>query len=116
MSELIDKIVASIVVAEETARKIKPRQKGHTHSLSILVDKLTVVDFVNNEPHARLFALTICNDGDSEVYASINEHKRGAPLKPHETLSVRFDDAVIEKLYLDVDEGKSAVVRVFGTY
>jgi len=116
VSELIDRIVASIVAAEETARKIKPKQKGHTHSLSILVDKLTVVDFANNEPHAKLFALTIYNDGDSEVYVSVNKYERGAPLKPHEVLNIRFDDAVIERLYLDVDEGKSTTVRVFGTY
>jgi hypothetical protein len=115
MSELT-KFALNIVMAEEIARKMKSRQRGLTHSLKVVVDKLTVMDFVNNEPHARLFSLTIYNDGDGEVYVSVNRYERGAPLKPHEILTLKFDDAVIEKLYLDVDEGKSTVVRVFGIY
>jgi hypothetical protein len=103
-------------MAEEIARKIKPKQKGYTYSIMTLVDKLTVIDFVNNEPHAKLFSLTIYNDGDSDVYVSVNNYEKNAPLKPHEILNIKFNDAVIEKLYLDVNEGERTIVRVFGIY
>jgi hypothetical protein len=115
VSELTE-LALNIVMAEEMTRRIKSRQRGYTHSLKIVVDGLTVIDFVENEPHAKLFSLTIYNDGDSDVYVSVNNYEKNAPLKPHEILNIRFDDAVIEKLYLDVDEGKTTTVRVFGTY
>ena len=115
MDELAE-LALNIVMAEEMARRIKPRQRGYTYSLRIVVDGLTVIDFVDNEPHAKLFSLTIYNDGDSDVYVSVNNYEKNAPLKPHETLNIKFNDAVIEKLYLDVDEGKKTEVRVFGIY
>jgi hypothetical protein len=106
----------NIVMAEEIARKIRPRQKGFTHSLRVVVEGLTVIDFVSDEPHSKLFSITVYNDGNSEVYVSVNTYERNAPLKPHETLSIKYDEPVIEKLFLDVDEGKSTEVRVFGIY
>jgi len=106
----------SIVMSEEIARLLKKKNRGYTYSLKVDVDGLKIIDFVNDEPHARLTSITIYNDGEDEVYASVNTYVKNAPIKPHEILNIEFDDQLIEKLYLDVDEGKKAVVRVFGTY
>jgi len=115
MSELKG-LVSSIIIAEELARKTKKRHKGYTYSLEITVDKLTVIDLVSSEPHAKLISVTIYNDGDSDVYVSVNKYEKKAPLKPHETLNIKFDEPIIEKIFLDLDEGKSTTVRVFGLY
>jgi hypothetical protein len=112
----LSKLAFNIVIAEELAKRIKAKQKGYTYSLKTIVDKLTVIDFVNSEPYHKLFSLVIYNDGDNDVYVSVNTYAKNAPLKPHETLSIKFDNAVIEKLYLDIDEGKSTIVRIFGIY
>jgi len=72
----------NIVMAEEIARKIRPRQKGLTHSLRVVVEGQTVIDFVSGEPHSKLFSITVHNDGGSEVYVSVNTYERNAPLKP----------------------------------
>jgi hypothetical protein len=112
----LSKLAFSIVIAEEIARMVKSRQKGFTYSMKVLVDRLTVIDFVNGDPHSKLFSIVIYNDGNSDVYASVNTYSKNAPVKPHETLSIRFDSPVIEKLYLDVNEGKSTEVRIFGIY
>jgi len=114
--EELNELAFNIVMAEEIARKIRPRQKGFTHSLRVVVEGLTVIDFVSNEPYSKLFSITVYNDGDSDVYVSVNTYEKNAPLKPHETLNIKYDEPVIEKLFLDVDEGKSTVVRVFGIY
>jgi hypothetical protein len=105
-----------VVIAEETARLLKKRNKGYTFSLKTVVDKLKVIDFVNGEPHAKLSSITIYNDGEDEVYASVNTHVKNAPIKPHEILNIDFSEPMIEKLYLDIDEGKTTVVRIFGIY
>jgi len=114
--DTVTSLAIGIVVAEEIARNIKSRQKGYTYSLAVVVDKLKVIDFVNDEPHAKLTSITIYNDGKDEVYASVNTYVKNAPIKPHEILNVEFREPLIEKLYLDVDEGKTAVVRIFGIY
>jgi hypothetical protein len=106
----------NIVMAEEIARLLKKKSRGYTYSLKVVVDGLKIIDFVNGEPHAKLTSITIYNDGEDEVYASVNTYVKNAPIKPHEILNIEFSEPLIEKLYLDVDEGKRAVVRVFGTY
>jgi hypothetical protein len=115
MSELTG-LVSSIIIAEELARKSRKKYKGYTYSRVITVDRLTVIDLVSSEPYARLISITVYNDGDSDVYVSVNKYEKKAPLKPHETLNIKFEEPMIEKIFLDVDDGKSTTVRVFGLY
>jgi hypothetical protein len=104
---------------EEVAEKLEralAKPKGLTYPINILVDKLTVIDFVKGAPYTPLFSITIYNDGPDEVYPSVNEHQRIAPLKPGESLNIELGAQGIERLYLDVDEGKKASVRAFAVY
>jgi hypothetical protein len=114
--DAVTSLAIGVVMAEEIARSMKSKQKGYTYSLTIVVDKLKIIDFVDSEPHARLASITIYNDGEDEVYASVNTYVKNAPIKPHEILNIEFREPLIEKLYLDVDEGKTATVRIFGIY
>ena len=114
--DAVTQLAIGVVIAEETARLLKKKNKGYTYSIKIIVDGLKVIDFVNGEPHAKLSSITIYNDGEDEVYASVNTYVRNAPIKPHEILNIEFSEPMIQKLYLDVDEGKTAVVRIFGIY
>jgi hypothetical protein len=103
-------------VITEGLREISHRPRGYTHQLNILVEKLVVVDFVNDEPHVPLFSIVIYNDGPDEVYVSVNVYQKIAPLKFGEYLKIDMLSPKIEKLYLDVNEGKKAYIRVFGVY
>jgi hypothetical protein len=98
--------------------RIEPatRPKGYVHHIKVVVDKLVVLDFVKGHPYAPLVAITLYNDGPDEVYPSVNEHRKITPLKPGETLTIDYHAPTIERLYLDVDEGRNAIIRGFGTY
>jgi hypothetical protein len=100
----------------ETLRNALARPRGLIFPVKVLVDKLTVIDFVGGLPHTPLFSITVYNDGPDEVYVSVNEYQRVAPLKPGESLAIDCHAPSIERLYLDVDEGKKAAVRAFGLY
>ena len=103
-------------VVTEGMREIFPRPKGYIYQLNILVERLVVVDFVNNEPHTPLFSLLIYNDGPDEVYISINVYKKISPLKIGDYLKIDMFSPKIDKLFLDVNEGRKAYIRVFGIY
>jgi hypothetical protein len=92
------------------------RPKGYVYPIKITVTEATYIDFINEMPHTPLFAITLYNDGPDDVYPSVNIHQKNVPLKPGETFSVDFRSPIIERLYLDVDVGKKAVVRGFGLY
>jgi hypothetical protein len=92
------------------------KPKGYVHHITVVVNKLVVLDFVKGHPYAPLIAVTLYNDGPDEVYPSVNGHQKVAPLKPGETLTIDYRAPMIERLYLDVDEGRSANIRGFGTY
>lgn len=96
--------------------RLLTKPKGYVYAVNITVDKMTVVDFLRNEPYNLLYSMTIYNDGPDNVYPSINIYQRITPLKPGETLHVDYQSPKIEKLYLDVDAGKRASVRVFAVY
>jgi hypothetical protein len=102
----------AIVAAEE----VQPKLLGYTYSKTLLVDKLTILDFINDEPHHPLFSVNIYNDGSDDVYVSVNNYSRGAVVKPHESFRIDMRAPRIEKLFLDVDSGKKAYIRVFGIY
>jgi hypothetical protein len=93
---------------------VKP--KGYVYHIKAAVDKLVVFDFLSEFPNTPLFAVTLYNDGPDEVYPSVNIHQKTTPLKPGETLIIDFHAPRIKKLYLDIDEGKKAYIRGFGTY
>jgi len=90
--------------------------RGITHPIRIVVDKMTIIDFINEAPYTPLFSITLYNDGPDQVYVSINFHQKTTPLKPGEMLSIDLRSPKIERIYLDVDEGKIAIVRGFGLY
>jgi hypothetical protein len=92
------------------------RPKGYIHPITVTVTEATYLDFVLGMPHSPLFSITLYNDGPDEVYPSVNSHQRNVPLKPGESLNIDCHSPAIERLYLDVDEGKKALVRGFGLY
>jgi hypothetical protein len=102
----------AIVSAEE----VQPKPLGYTYTKTVLVDKLVILDFINDEPHHPLFSIDIYNDGVDEVYVSINNYSRNAVLKPYESLRIDMRAPSIKRLYLDVDNGKKAYIRIFGIY
>jgi hypothetical protein len=112
MAEKLLELAFAIASAEEA----QPKPWGYTYTKTLLVDGLAVLDFINGEPHCPLFSVTIYNDGADEVYVSINNYSRGAVLKPHEVLKIDMQAPNIKRLYLDVDSGKKALIRVFGIY
>jgi len=115
-TQILYDVAGMIEEALERLEKGLAKPRGLTFPVKVFVDKLVVIDFVKGLPHAPLFSITIYNDGPDEVYPSLNEHQRIAPLKPGESLNIGLGTPEIERLYLDVDEGKKASVRVFGVY
>jgi hypothetical protein len=87
------------------------KPKGYVYHIKLVVDKLVVLDFLKGYPYAPLFVITLYNDGPDEVYPSVNGHQKIAQLKPGETLTIDYHAPMIERLYLDVDEGRSANIR-----
>jgi hypothetical protein len=109
------------IVAETLAKKtLKPKTivkpKGYTHPIKVAVDKLTVIDFTIKPPYTPLFSITLFNDGPDDVYPSVNTYQKLVQLKYGESLQIKFSSPKIEKLYLDVDDGKEANIRGFGIY
>jgi hypothetical protein len=109
---LLDEIAERLLHVEELLAK----PKGYTFPIKVTVEELTVLDFMMLYPHAPLFAVTVYNDGPDEVYPSINEHQKQTPLMPGENVNFTYTSPRIEKLILDVDNGKKANVRGFGIY
>jgi hypothetical protein len=101
---------------ERLARIESARPKGYVHQIKVVVDKLIVLDFLKERPYTPLFAITLYNDGPDDVYLSVNDYQKITPLKSGETLTVDYHAPLIERLYLDVDEGRSAFIRGFGIY
>jgi hypothetical protein len=102
----------AIVAAEEA----QPKPFGYTYTRTLLIDRLTILDFINDEPHHPLFSINIYNDGPDEVYVSVNSYSRGAVIKPYESLKIDMRAPLIRKLFLDVDNGRKAYIRIFGVY
>jgi hypothetical protein len=96
--------------------KLLAKPMGYTHPIKVTVSELTIIDFVNGAPYSPLFSITIFNDGPDEVYPSVNTYQKLTSLKYGESLTIEFHTSRIERLYLDVDEGKKANIRGFGMY
>jgi hypothetical protein len=109
---MIDETVERILNVE----KLLVKPKGYIHPIKITVDKITLIDFITKIPYTPLFSITIFNDGPDEVYPSVNTYQKLTSLKYGESLTIEFHTPRIEKLYLDVDEGKKANIRGFGMY
>jgi hypothetical protein len=107
------------------------KPKGYIYPIKVLVDRLTVIDFVNKYPYTPLISVTLFNDGPDEVYPSVNDYQRTVspkagetipvdvritPLKPGESLTIDMRQPIIERLFLDVAEGKHTFIRGFGIY
>jgi hypothetical protein len=112
MVALLDEIAERLLSLE----KLSAKPKGKIYPINITVSKLEIIDFINGYPREPLFSISIFNDGPDEVYPSVNTHQKRTPLKYGEPLSIEFHAPRIEKLYLDVDEGKKANIRGFGMY
>jgi hypothetical protein len=112
MAEKLLELAFAIVASEEA----QPKPRGYTYTKTLLVDGLVVLDFINGEPHCPLFSVDIYNDGADEVYVSVNNYSKGAVLKPYESMRIDLRAPNIKRLYLDVDSGKKAFIRVFGIY
>jgi hypothetical protein len=109
---LLDEIAERLLHLEELLAK--PR--GCVYPIRVAVEKLTIIDFVRGYPYTRLFAITLFNDGPDSVYPSVNDYQKHTPLNTGESLTLEYHSPRIEKLILDVDEGKTANVRGFGIY
>jgi hypothetical protein len=92
------------------------KPKGYVQPIKLIVDKLAVLDFMGGPPYTPLFAVSLFNDGPDEVYPGVNEHQKRTALKPGEPLSLEFHAPKIERLYLDVETGKTANIRGYGLY
>jgi|YelNatPaOPRAMG01_1025707.scaffolds.fasta_scaffold31800_4 hypothetical protein len=92
------------------------RPKGYIHPIAVTVTEATYLDFVIGMPHSPLFSITIYNDGPDDVYPSVNIHQKNVPLKLGESLQIDCQAPKIERLYLDVEEGRKAYIRGFGIY
>lgn len=115
-TQILYDVAGMIEEVAERLEKALAKPRGLTYPVKVFVDKLVVIDFVKELPHSPLSSITIYNDGPDEVYPSVNEHQKIASLKPGESLSIELGTPGIEKLYLDVDEGKKAYIRGFGIY
>jgi len=93
---------------------VKP--KGYVVPINVEVTKTEVLNFISATPYTPLFSVSLFNDGPDEVYPSVNDLQNRTPLKPGENISLDFHAPKIEKLFLDVDEGKKAKIRGFGLY
>jgi len=111
MNDLLKQAIL-LAIAEE----LKPQTpKGYVYPINVTVTSLTILDFVNGEPHTPLFSITLYNDGQNNAYVGINSYQKTAPLRPGEYLNVEFKTPTIKKLYLDVNEGET-YIRGFGIY
>jgi len=108
MEETIERLI--------NIERLLAKPRGYIYSINRVVDHLTIIDFTKEYPRSPLFAITLFNDGPNDVYVSINEYQKVTLLKPGDSISVDMRYPVIEVLYLDVDEGKKASIRGFGTY
>jgi hypothetical protein len=111
--------VFSVIALAGRVRAAAPA--GYMFPLSVVLDggetgKEEVLDFVSSPPFVPLISLTLCNDGPDEVYPGVNCPQRIAPMKRGENLNIDFQFPKIERLYLVVKPGKSAMVRGFGLY
>jgi hypothetical protein len=104
--KLLD-LAFAIVSAEEA----QPKPRGYTYTKTLLVDGLVVLDF-----KPPLFSVSIYNDGADEVYVSINNYSKDVVLKPHESLKIDLRAPLIKRIYIDIDHGKKAYIRIFGIY
>jgi hypothetical protein len=112
MDDLLKQAIL-LAIAEE----LKPQMpKGYVYPINVTVTSLTILDFIVGEPHTPLFSLTLYNDGLDDLYVGVNTYQKTTPLKRGESLSVKLLTPRIERLYLDVDEGKTATARGFGIY
>jgi hypothetical protein len=112
MAEKLLELAFAIVSAEEA----QPKPRGYTYTKTLLVDGLVVLDFINGESHCPLFSIDIYNDGADEVYVSINNYSKDVVLKPHESLKIDLRAPLIKRIYIDIDHGKKAYIRIFGIY
>ena len=112
----VPRSLLELAFAIASAEEAQPKPRGYTYTKTLLVDKLVVLDFINGEPYCPLFSIDIYNDGADEVYVSINNYSRGAVLKPYELLKIDLRAPLIKRIYLDVDNGKKALIRIFGIY
>lgn len=81
--------------------------------------KITVSDSITELPlDPPWLALSIANDSSSYgVYHSINDQSKlldQTPIEANGTFDVKFDYAIIKRLYLQAESGGSASVRIFG--
>jgi len=97
-------------------RRLYEKPRGYVYPINITLTETRVLDFVSNFPYTPLFSVTIINDGPDEVYPSIAIGQVETPLKPGETITFDVQSPRIEKLYLIVNEGKTARIRGFGVY
>jgi hypothetical protein len=111
MDDLLKQAIL-LAIAEE----LKPQVKGYVYPINVTVTSLTILDFIVGEPHTPLFSITLYNDGLDDLYVGINSYQKTTPLKRGESLSIKLLTPRIERLYLDVDEGKTATARGFGIY
>jgi hypothetical protein len=112
MAGMIENLLEKISKIE--SRMVKP--EGKIYTVSVTVDRLTVINFVEDYPRTMLYSITLFNDGPDDVSVSVNSYENRLLLKAGESVDLNFGSPVIETLLLDVELGKKASVRGVGIY
>lgn len=111
-------------IAAQSARIAKGIQLLHDHQLDLAGEGLTrrIVMTVSSKLEKLYLpekwqSFTLTNDGPDEVIVWINSlYTQDIPVAPYETLNYDAKTHKIYLLYLQCTPGKSASVRIIGSY
>jgi hypothetical protein len=112
MAGMIENLLEKISKIESLITK----PEGKIYTVNVVVDKLTVINFVEDSPRAMLYSITLFNDGPDDVSVSVNSYENRLLLKAGESVDLNFSSPVIRTLLLDVELGKKSSVRGVGIY
>lgn len=98
----------------ELLKESKPL--GHTWYVEKTVTAITKIGFMKNPPFHPLSKVDIMSKGPNDAKVSINEGK-WFPIEAYEVLpTFDYGRPAIKKIWLRVDSGESARIKIFGIY
>jgi hypothetical protein len=112
MAGMIESLLEKISKIESLI--VKP--EGKIYTVDVTVDRLTVINFVEDYPRTMLYSITLFNDGPDDVNVSVNSYENRLLLKSGESVDLNFSSPVIRTLLLEVEIGRKARIRGVGIY
>jgi hypothetical protein len=112
MAGMIESLLEKVSKIESLI--VKP--EGKIYTVDVTVDRLTVINFVEDYPRTMLYSITLFNDGPDDVNVSVNSYENRLLLKAGESVDLNFSSPVIRTLLLEVEIGRKAKVRGVGIY